>query len=197
MARPPTRFRGNLAKCARLSAQATAGRVSPCHIHKVKISMIEIDVNITEVDALLGRMVALGADMRPVTRPLAGILADIPERAFAQQRDPVTGAPWAPLSPVTVNRRGSASPILQVSGMLASSIQAEHGADYARVTTATVYAPTHQLGAKRGQFGRTRRGAPIPWGDIPARPFFGVGPADEAEIAETASGALQRFLAGR
>ncbi|GFK94431.1 hypothetical protein NNJEOMEG_02276 [Fundidesulfovibrio magnetotacticus] len=159
--------------------------------------MIEIFVNTSPVDALLMRIVALGANMTPVTRPLAGVLADIPERAFAGQRDPVTGAPWAPLKPVTVNRRGSSTPILQVSGILAGSIQAEHGPDFARVTTNVPYAPTHQFGAKKGQFGRTRRGGPIPWGDIPARRFFGVGPEDEAEIAQTTSSALQRFLGGR
>jgi len=159
--------------------------------------MIEIDVNLSEVEPLLSRIIALGGDMTPVSRALAGVLADIPERAFMSQADPKTGEPWAALSPVTVNRRGSSSPILQVSGILASSIQAESGPDFARVTTNTPYAPTHQFGAKKGQFGRTRRGGPIPWGDIPARPFFGVGPADEAEIEQTARERVQRVLEGR
>lgn len=158
--------------------------------------MIQIEVNTSGVDAILARIVSLGANMTPITRALAGILADIPERAFAAQADPVTSSPWAQLSPVTVNRRGSSSPILQVSGILAGSIQAEHGADFARVTTATKYASTHQEGAKKGQFGKTRRGGSIPWGDIPARPFLGVGPADEAEIEQTALETLQRVLAG-
>lgn len=159
--------------------------------------MIQIDVNISPAEALLSRIIALGGNMAAITRPLAGVLADIPERAFAEQRDPVTGAAWAPLSPTTVKRRGSASPILQVSGHLASSIQSEYGTDFARVTTNVPYAPTHQFGAKKGQFGRTKRGAPIPWGDIPARRFFGIGPADEAEIAQVAREGLQRVLEGR
>lgn len=156
--------------------------------------MIQIEVNTSGVDATLGRIVSLGGNMTPITRALAGILADIPERAFAAQADPVTGAPWAQLSPVTVNRRGSSGPILQVSGILAGSIQAEHGADFARVTTATKYAPTHQDGAKKGQFGKTRRGGPIPWGDIPARRVLGVGPADEAELAEIALEIIKEHL---
>jgi hypothetical protein len=32
------------------------------------------------------------------------------------------------------------------------------------------------FGAKQGAFGRTSRGGPIPWGDIPARPLL---PIDE------------------
>ncbi|MBI4804455.1 MAG: phage virion morphogenesis protein [Desulfovibrio sp.] len=158
--------------------------------------MIQIEVNISGVAAILSRIVTLGANMTPISRALAGVLADIPERAFAEQRDPATGAPWAPLSPVTVNKRGSATPILQMSGHLASSIQTEHGPDFARVTTNVPYAPTHQFGAKKGQYGRTKRGASIPWGDIPGRPFFGVGPADEAEIEQVAREHLQRELGG-
>jgi len=159
--------------------------------------MIEVEVNIAGLEALLGRAIALGADMTPITRALAGVLADIPERAFANQADPVTGQAWAPLKPSTVKRRGSATPILQVSGHLAGSMQSESGPDFARVTTATVYAPTHQNGAKKGAFGSTKRGRPIPWGDIPARRFLGVGPEDEEELLQTASQTLQRVLAGR
>lgn len=158
--------------------------------------MVEIEVNTTGVDELLARAIALGANMTPVSQALAGVLADIPERAFAGQRDPATGAPWAELSPVTVARRGSARPILQVSGILASSFQAESGADFARVTTNVPYATTQHFGAKKGQFGRNRRGSPIPWGDIPARPMVGVGPTDEEEIAQTAASVLRRVLAG-
>lgn len=34
------------------------------------------------------------------------------------------------------------------------------------------YAATQNFGAKQGAFGRDKRNHPIPWGDIPARPFF-------------------------
>jgi len=159
--------------------------------------MIEIEVHIAALDALLGRAIALGANMTPITRALAGVLADIPARAFANQADPETGQAWAPLKPSTVKRRGSKEPILHDSGALAASIQPEHGPDFARVTTATVYAPTHQFGAKKGAFGSTKRGSPIPWGDIPARRFFGIGPDDEEELLQTAAQTLQRVLAGR
>ena len=159
--------------------------------------MIEIEVHIDQAQSLLANIIATGRNMTPVTRALAGVLADIPEQAFASQSDPVTGEPWAALSPATVARRGSAQPILQVSGILAGSIHSEYGPDFARVGTADVKAATHQFGAKKGQYGSTRRGMPIPWGDIPARRFFGVGPEDEAEIEGTALEALMRVLTGR
>ena len=75
-------------------------------------TMIEIEVHIAALDALLGRAIALGANMTPITRALAGVLADIPARAFANQADPETGQAWAPLKPSTVKRRGSKEPIL-------------------------------------------------------------------------------------
>jgi phage gpG-like protein len=49
------------------------------------------------------------------------------------------------------------------------------------------YAAVQQLGARRGQFGRTRRGAPIPWGDIPARPYLGISQADSSAILDIIS----------
>jgi phage gpG-like protein len=54
------------------------------------------------------------------------------------------------------------------------------------IGTNVIYAPTHQFGARQGQYGRyaTRRrtSIPIPWGDVPARPFLGVSAEDERVI---------------
>ena len=57
---------------------------------------------------------------------------------------------------------------------------------------ASTYAGTHQFGAKKGQYGSTSRGQPIPWGDIPAREFLGLSDDDESEIVDIVSG----YLAG-
>lgn len=48
------------------------------------------------------------------------------------------------------------------------------------VGTPMEYAATQQFGARQGAFGRTRRGGPIPWGNIPARPFMGISREDRA-----------------
>ena len=55
---------------------------------------------------------------------------------------------------------------------------------YVIAGTNKVYAATHQFGAERGEFGADRRGRPIPWGDIPARPFLGVGDEQRGIILE-------------
>ncbi|MBF0371231.1 MAG: phage virion morphogenesis protein, partial [Magnetococcales bacterium] len=59
---------------------------------------------------------------------------------------------------------------LQVTGQLASSISAQHGADYAVVGTNLVYAAHQHFGSK----------PEWPW-NIPARPFMGV--SDEGMTA--------------
>ena len=158
--------------------------------------MIEIEINIDDLETSLTELINLGADLTPIHRGLAGILADIPEQAFSAQANPETGEAWEALSPVTVGRRGSATPILQVSGQLAGSMQSDYGRDFARVSTGDERATTMFFGAKQGEFGRTSRGGPIPWGDIPARPFFGISDATETEIAEFVRSAVQRALLG-
>lgn len=80
---------------------------------------------------------------------------------------------WAGLSPVTLARRShGGGAILQDSGRLKGSIVGTHTVDTATVGTNLKYAPTHQFGASMGQYGHTKRNSPIPWGDIPARPFI-------------------------
>ena len=49
------------------------------------------------------------------------------------------------------------------------------------------YASVFQFGAKKGDFGGSRRGngkkfIPIPWGDIPARPFLGFNKATNEKV---------------
>lgn len=75
---------------------------------------------------------------------------------------------WAGLSP-KYHRHGGA--ILQDTGELRRSIRGSHTVDTASVGTNLVYAPTHQFGAEMGEYG-TYGGMPVPFNDIPARPFI-------------------------
>lgn len=78
------------------------------------------------------------------------------------------------------------------------------GNDAVEVGSPMIYAGVQQFGAKMGEFGRysqisrrsrygekdfrrhagTKKGFPLPWGDIPARPFLGISQADRAAILE-------------
>ena len=169
------------------------------------MTTIDIKYDDRQVRAALNRLLRAGNDLTPVMRAIAGHLEADVEQAFARQTAP-DGTAWAKLKPSTVARRKKkgkgATPILEQSGNLLRSITSDYDATSAIVGTNLVYAATHQFGAKKGEFDplaqlsaapgiRSLRRAPIPWGDIPARPFLGVSDADRANILDT----INRHLA--
>lgn len=157
---------------------------------------ITIQIDAREALAALGRLERALGDLRSPLREIAGALESSVEDAFALERAP-SGEAWAPLRPVTQRRRRAwPGMILQDSAHLAGSITSSSGADWAAAGTNLGYAPTHQFGARKGQFGRTRRGAPIPWGDVPARPFLGRADELDGEILDVVERWLRRAVAG-
>lgn len=158
-------------------------------------SVIDIEFNDQEVQNALNELIARAQDSTDLMRQVAGVMADATDSAFASESDPSTGIAWDPLSAVTLALRPErmGAPILNATGSagLLGSISTDYGKDYAEIGTNRVYAPTHQFGARQGEFGASARGGPIPWGDIPARPFLGISPAHEKDILAIAS----RFLA--
>lgn len=156
---------------------------------------VRIEFRDRQLRAALARLVSAGEDFSPATREIAGLLRRITERAFEAEKDPATGEAWATLSDVTASRPRNRSGRprgydnkLRVHGDLLASIIPDHDKTSAILGTNLIYAATQHFGAKHEEFGRgsykTRAGGfPIPWGDIPARPFFGVSPADETDIA--------------
>ncbi len=105
---------------------------------------------------------------------------------FDSQKDP-DGRPWAPLKPSTLARkRRNRDKRLTERGHLRGQLNygAGAGPDFVEVGSSLIYAATHQFGAGKGRFGSNSRGQPIPWGDIPARPFLGVSDDDRETILE-------------
>lgn len=141
--------------------------------------VIEIKVDSSEINQLLGRLMGRMGDMSPVMLAITGVMSDATERAFKNEADPVTGAKWPQLTDDTVTMRGgNAHPILQVTGQLASSVQTDYGKSYAEISTNKIYAAMHQFG------GTTSPKSRIPNKPIPARPFLGLSPSDEQEILD-------------
>lgn len=155
--------------------------------------MIKLDVTSNTIGPALARLVAANVDMTPLMGAIAGDLHDAVEENFATEGRPA----WAPLSPVTIAQRGNAGPILQRTGQLAGSITPSHDAMSAAVGTNKIYGPTLQFGAKKGEFGRGKsRNFPIPWGNIPARPFLAVTDDDQEAILELVLDYERRAAAG-
>lgn len=149
----------------------------------------------------LNGLIELGRDLTPAMREIAGALESGVQEAFDLQRSPEDGAAWADLSEVTKRRREKRKkwpgPILRVTGDLAGSLSSAHDVRTAVAGVNVPYAPTHQFGAAKGEFGATKRGAPIPWGDIPARPFLGVSDDTRSDIVHALNRRVGAAWAGR
>lgn len=138
----------------------------------------------TPQDAL-DRLAAAVARPRPALQQVGEYLDLATRYRFDTQTGP-DGQSWEPLSEVTIARRRKrgrkSSAILVDSGNLRDLLR------YLVSDTSLVfgsdrpYAGVQQFGARQGQFGKSRRGGPIPWGNIPARPFLGLSEDDREEI---------------
>ena len=146
-----------------------------------------ITIDDAAVRAALTRLARQVADMKPAMEDIGRALGNLAEDAFQAE-----GPGWPQLSPVTVARRGSAHPILQDSGGLAASITHGGDATSAWVGASKIYAAVQQFGQPKGASGRTRHGAPIPWGDIPARPYLPI--TDDGALFPHAREEVQTIL---
>jgi len=110
-------------------------------------------------------------------------LYNVSQEAFEKEADPETGTAWAPWSPTYAASKRHGSKILHKRGDLQRSITYEAMPELVTVGSPMVYAPTHQFGEEKGATGKTTKfGVPIPWGDIPARPFLGIDPGFEDRV---------------
>jgi phage virion morphogenesis protein len=122
------------------------------------------------------------------------LMAEIREYMFVQAKQNFSneqgpdGSVWAPRSPATLAsylRQGKpVGKILQSEGSLIGTLGTDSGNGFAEVFVNQPYAAVMQFGAEKGAFGKTKRNGPIPWGDIPARPFLGFALPQEEAIEE-------------
>ena len=163
--------------------------------------MADVVITKDEITEALTRLSAALSDMTPAFQEIGEIVTDSTKQRFTQGIAP-DGSRWAPKSPVTLAKYGARSsnridvrPLFGPSGALSSQIFYEASADGLQWGSPMIYAGTQQFGAGQGAFGRTSRGGPIPWGNIPARPFLGVSPEDGTNITEALAEWLERAAA--
>ncbi|MXY06033.1 MAG: phage virion morphogenesis protein [Gammaproteobacteria bacterium] len=145
---------------------------------------INLDIDDAEVLDAFNRILRAGQDMEPVMRDVGEALLNSTRERFNSQTAP-DGSPWAPLSETTKQRKKrNRDKVLTEHGDLRRDISYRVGPDFVEVGSSRIYGGTHQFGAERGAYGETFRGSPIPWGDIPARPFLGVSDDDARAIDE-------------
>lgn len=150
---------------------------------------LDISIDTAHIQAAFAKVRALGQNPRPITRQIAGILADSSEQAFADEKDPQTGIPWADLTPKHKARRtkqGYTGKKLQMRGDLAMSLTTGFGATSAWIGSNLKYAAIHQLGG-------TPDMAPGP-AAIVARPYMGLDGVARQEVLQVIQRAVQGSL---
>ncbi len=80
-------------------------------------------------------------------------------------------------------KKAGSKPLID-RGYLKGGIHHRATASSVQVGSNAIQSRVMHFGAERGAFGNTRRGSPIPWGDIPARPFIGASEDDNKAILE-------------
>ena len=156
-------------------------------------------------------------DMRPVLMEIGEDMAESTKQRFSSASAP-DGTAWAPNSALTLARYSSnfarkkdgeftkasaaklagKKPGTGETRMLGTTINYQpKGTDSVGIGSPMVYAGTFNYGAQSGEFGfgmySTRVGSfPIPWGNIPPRPFLGASEADKTNIVQL----VQDYLAG-
>ncbi|EBI4325609.1 phage virion morphogenesis protein [Salmonella enterica] len=138
-----------------------------------KQDLLTIDLNLTEVNRMLGGLAEAGKDTSPLMRKIAGTMAAMTALNFQDEGNP----PWEP-SLAAQERSGKT---LSASGHLRRSITEKYDAGHAMVGTNVEYGVTHQLGLTLVHKSRPSKDKRKPgmmtkaWKQaFPARPFLPV-----------------------
>ena len=137
-----------------------------------------IEINSSEVTAALNLMRNRAENLQPVLHDIGETIRSTIDLGFRDGKSP-DGINWAALSPVTIEKKGSTTPLIN-HGTLRNSITYSVDNDFVDIGTNDKRAAMLNFGGTKAQF-------PHLWGDIPARPFMPQSqlPADwEAQIIE-------------
>ena len=147
-----------------------------------------ICTEIDEAEALrqLDRLTAALSDLTPAMQDVGEFLLASTEERYDAGVSP-DGTPFAPKSPATIERyRRGPDPVdirpLFKSGTMRRTLHYEADATGVEVGSNAIQAAVMQFGAEKGAFGSTEGGTPLPFGDIPVRPFIGLSDQDGTGI---------------
>lgn len=178
---------------------------------------LTITLDDAQVLAALQRLARSLANPTPAMQQIGELLLASTKDRFKTSTAP-DGTPWAANSALTLSRYlnktignrkkdGTLSkqgqtrlagkkPLIGESKTLSTQFAVRAQRDQVMLSTNVEYAAVQQFGAKQGAFGRDKRNHPLPWGDIPARPFLGFSDRDKADILAILSEYLDNAAKG-
>ena len=145
------------------------------------MAQITISFDNTQIATLLNQLEQAGQNLEPVMKNIGEILLNSSRQRFQTSTAP-DGEKWTVNSPVTLANKRDNRPLIGETKSLSTQIHYEATQEHVIVGSLMEYAGTQQFGASKGQYGTTKHGVSVPWGDIPARPFLGISTEDESDI---------------
>jgi phage gpG-like protein len=183
--------------------------------------MIEIAIEDKAVQGMLNSLAERVSNVTPAMREIGEALAEGTKQRFDVASD-WDGAAWAPNAQTTIlrylgltkrnfkkrdgsltklgaKRAAGKKPLTGETRSLRSTITYQAAKTGVTIGSPMEYAATQQFGAMRGAFGRTRRNGPIPWGNIPPRPFLPISPAGDmsASAAQLVMDIVSDYIAAK
>lgn len=142
-------------------------------------AMLNVELDDSRTGAALTELVGRLGDLTTPLLDIAEYLHQSTDDRFRRQVAP-DGSPWAPLAPSTLVRKKT-SKILRQDGYLQDTMRHSVSDNELALGTDRPYGAIHQFGQRKGTSGSSG-GHPLPWGDIPARPYLGLSSDDETEV---------------
>lgn len=163
--------------------------------------MLKIQLNAGAARDAIREAIGSLTDMMPIFQEIGEYLTDVHRQRFIDGKGP-DGKAWAPKSQATLERYRRMGygrfykPLWGPGGFLRQRIVTFVSKGGVVIGSPMEYSAVMQNGARRGQFGTTKRGSPIPWGNIPARRWLGLSINDERTIVEIVERHLANDLDG-
>ena len=155
--------------------------------------MIEIRIeNLAAIEQAFRQLADRTGNLRPALDEIGEHLAETTKHRFQTSTSP-EGRRWAENKPSTLASKRGNLPLVR-EGDLQDEIYSRATGSEVTIGSPMIYAATHQFGARRGSFGNTGSGVPIPWGTIPARPFLGVSTDDARNILDILGDHLEQAI---
>lgn len=166
-----------------------------------------IEITDQGVQKALDQAIKAGTQPKPMLEDIGELLIQSTKRRFSSSTAP-DGSKWKPNSRVTIlnylarysgsyrkrdgrlTKQGSVraaakKPLIGETGSLSSQIFWQlDGSDSLLVGSPMKYAAAQHFGMPKGYASTDKRGRPIPWGEIPARPFLGISEQDSFSILD-------------
>lgn len=155
--------------------------------------MFSLELHDEELRAMVDRLETGLSDMSEVTNKIGEFLAESHQQRIEKSLGAPDGTAWAAKSPFTKSK--DPRPLYDTGDMV-RRIHHVYGPDFVSVSVSGVKVRTLHFGAAKGAFGQTTTGQPIPFGDIPARPFMGLSQTDQSNIADALTEWIERLAAG-